>query len=78
MPRLVGSLATAEKTRTVAEGYRTRRFIWSIWLIWFVLFICPNLRVLVGMALAGLAQFREEEQRQWEVTTYHFIIARWM
>ena len=31
----MGSLATAEKTHAVAEGYRTRRFIWSIWSVWF-------------------------------------------
>ena len=36
MPRLPGSLATAQKTPTVAEGYRTRRFILSIWFVSFV------------------------------------------
>jgi len=36
MPRLMGSLATEEKTRTVAEGYRTRRLLWSIWFVSFV------------------------------------------
>ncbi len=38
----MGSLATAEKARTVAEGYRTRRVIESvssIWFVWFVWFI---------------------------------------
>ena len=32
----MGSLATAEKARTVAEGYRTRRLNWLIWFIWLV------------------------------------------
>jgi len=71
----MGSLATVEKIHTVAEGYRTRRFILSIWSVPFVwlnqtdqmsprkrdISFPPYLRFSVGMALAVLVQFKEEE-----------------